>query len=198
METVFRACHEWTLALPQHSFHTEPASCRHSSRPPHLSAGLLTSVCQPAATRQRAAASHSLVPIDPLLTSARPSVRRDFISVVLFAAGDRNSVGSTGSVGSTRSAGSGQSTESNNAPNGLQHNTGHHDNTNKVHKCSQTCSRAIVRSGPGPDLEPSGLPHQIRSSMSWSRLIFPPKTRRQTRWFREVLHEMNMRSVKDS
>ncbi|XP_062294107.1 caskin-2-like isoform X3 [Scomber scombrus] len=46
-------------------------------------------------------------------------------------AGDRNSVGSTGSVGSTRSAGSGQSTESNNAPNGLQHNTGHHDNTNK-------------------------------------------------------------------
>ncbi|XP_047427474.1 caskin-2-like isoform X2 [Mugil cephalus] len=44
------------------------------------------------------------------------------------AAGDRNSVGSTGSVGSTRSAGSGQSTESNNAPNGLQHNTGHHDN----------------------------------------------------------------------
>ncbi|XP_041812651.1 caskin-2-like isoform X4 [Chelmon rostratus] len=46
-------------------------------------------------------------------------------------AGDRNSVGSTGSVGSTRSAGSGQSTESNNAPNGLQHNTGHHDNANK-------------------------------------------------------------------
>ncbi|XP_028454774.1 caskin-2 isoform X1 [Perca flavescens] len=46
-------------------------------------------------------------------------------------AGDRNSVGSTGSVGSTRSAGSGQSTESNNAPNGLQHNAGHHDNTNK-------------------------------------------------------------------
>ncbi|XP_044037430.1 caskin-2-like isoform X3 [Siniperca chuatsi] len=46
-------------------------------------------------------------------------------------AGDRNSVGSTGSVGSTRSAGSGQSTESNSAPNGLQHNTGHHDNANK-------------------------------------------------------------------
>ncbi|KAM7371384.1 hypothetical protein PAMP_008634 [Pampus punctatissimus] len=46
-------------------------------------------------------------------------------------AGDRNSVGSTGSVGSTRSAGSGQSTESNNTPNGLQHNTGHHDNANK-------------------------------------------------------------------
>ncbi|XP_038564524.1 caskin-2-like isoform X3 [Micropterus salmoides] len=46
-------------------------------------------------------------------------------------AGDRNSVGSTGSVGSTRSAGSGQSTESNNASNGLQHNTGHHDNANK-------------------------------------------------------------------
>uniref|UniRef100_A0A7N8XPY8 Caskin-2 n=1 Tax=Mastacembelus armatus TaxID=205130 RepID=A0A7N8XPY8_9TELE len=46
-------------------------------------------------------------------------------------AGDRNSVGSTGSVGSTRSAGSGQSTESNSAPNGLQHHTGHHDNTNK-------------------------------------------------------------------
>ncbi|KAL7377971.1 hypothetical protein ABVT39_006829 [Epinephelus coioides] len=46
-------------------------------------------------------------------------------------AGDRNSVGSTGSVGSTRSAGSGQSTESNNAPNGLQHNGGHHDNANK-------------------------------------------------------------------
>ncbi|XP_041859151.1 caskin-2-like isoform X6 [Melanotaenia boesemani] len=42
-------------------------------------------------------------------------------------AGDRNSVGSTGSVGSTRSAGSGQSTESTNAPNGLQHNTSHHD-----------------------------------------------------------------------
>uniref|UniRef100_A0A3P9P7A7 CASK interacting protein 2 n=1 Tax=Poecilia reticulata TaxID=8081 RepID=A0A3P9P7A7_POERE len=39
-------------------------------------------------------------------------------SVVVFAAGDRNSVGSTGSVGSTRSAGSGQSTESNSAPNG--------------------------------------------------------------------------------
>uniref|UniRef100_A0A3Q1IX13 CASK interacting protein 2 n=1 Tax=Anabas testudineus TaxID=64144 RepID=A0A3Q1IX13_ANATE len=51
---------------------------------------------------------------------------------VLFAAGDRNSVGSTGSVGSTRSAGSGQSTESNNAPNGLQHHSGHHDNSNKV------------------------------------------------------------------
>ncbi|XP_026179837.1 caskin-2 isoform X2 [Mastacembelus armatus] len=47
-------------------------------------------------------------------------------------AGDRNSVGSTGSVGSTRSAGSGQSTESNSAPNGLQHHTGHHDNTNKL------------------------------------------------------------------
>ncbi|XP_029015795.1 caskin-2-like isoform X3 [Betta splendens] len=47
-------------------------------------------------------------------------------------AGDRNSVGSTGSVGSTRSAGSGQSTESNNAPNGLQHHSSHHDNTNKV------------------------------------------------------------------
>ncbi|XP_023258563.1 caskin-2-like [Seriola lalandi dorsalis] len=47
-------------------------------------------------------------------------------------AGDRNSVGSTGSVGSTRSAGSGQSTESNNAPNGLQHHAGHHDNANKV------------------------------------------------------------------
>ncbi|KAM7387592.1 hypothetical protein PAMA_009961 [Pampus argenteus] len=46
-------------------------------------------------------------------------------------AGDRNSVGSTSSVGSTRSAGSGQSTESNNAPNGLQHNTGHHDNASK-------------------------------------------------------------------
>ncbi|MEQ2311901.1 hypothetical protein AMECASPLE_025365, partial [Ameca splendens] len=42
-------------------------------------------------------------------------------------AGDRNSVGSTGSVGSTRSAGSGQSTESNGAPNGHQHNAGHHD-----------------------------------------------------------------------
>nr|XP_046271043.1 caskin-2-like isoform X2 [Scatophagus argus] len=47
-------------------------------------------------------------------------------------AGDRNSVGSTGSVGSTRSAGSGQSTESNSAPNGPQHNTGHHDNANKL------------------------------------------------------------------
>ncbi|XP_026211021.1 caskin-2-like isoform X3 [Anabas testudineus] len=47
-------------------------------------------------------------------------------------AGDRNSVGSTGSVGSTRSAGSGQSTESNNAPNGLQHHSGHHDNSNKL------------------------------------------------------------------
>ncbi|XP_033999703.1 caskin-2-like isoform X6 [Trematomus bernacchii] len=46
-------------------------------------------------------------------------------------AGDRNSVGSTGSVGSTRSAGSGQSTESTNAPNGLQHNAVHHDNTHK-------------------------------------------------------------------
>ncbi|XP_075998819.1 caskin-2 isoform X3 [Genypterus blacodes] len=46
-------------------------------------------------------------------------------------AGDRNSVGSTGSVGSTRSAGSGQSTESNNAPNGLHHNSTHHDNANK-------------------------------------------------------------------
>lgn len=46
-------------------------------------------------------------------------------------AGDRNSVGSTGSVGSTRSAGSGQSTESNNAPNGLQHHSGHHDNASK-------------------------------------------------------------------
>ncbi|XP_076607897.1 caskin-2 isoform X4 [Chaetodon auriga] len=46
-------------------------------------------------------------------------------------AGDRNSVGSTGSVGSTRSAGSGQSTESNNAPNGLQHNTGHSDSASK-------------------------------------------------------------------
>ncbi|XP_069021537.1 caskin-2-like isoform X1 [Embiotoca jacksoni] len=46
-------------------------------------------------------------------------------------AGDRNSVGSTGSVGSTRSAGSGQSTESNHAPNGLQHNASHHDNTSK-------------------------------------------------------------------
>uniref|UniRef100_A0A3B3UIG3 CASK interacting protein 2 n=1 Tax=Poecilia latipinna TaxID=48699 RepID=A0A3B3UIG3_9TELE len=44
-------------------------------------------------------------------------------SVVVFAAGDRNSVGSTGSVGSTRSAGSGQSTESNSAPNGQQHTT---------------------------------------------------------------------------
>uniref|UniRef100_A0A3Q1D9B8 CASK interacting protein 2 n=1 Tax=Amphiprion ocellaris TaxID=80972 RepID=A0A3Q1D9B8_AMPOC len=50
-----------------------------------------------------------------------------------FAAGDRNSVGSTGSVGSTRSAGSGQSTESNHAANGLHHNTGHHDN--KVGSC---------------------------------------------------------------
>uniref|UniRef100_A0A3B4WV40 Caskin-2-like n=1 Tax=Seriola lalandi dorsalis TaxID=1841481 RepID=A0A3B4WV40_SERLL len=50
----------------------------------------------------------------------------------LANAGDRNSVGSTGSVGSTRSAGSGQSTESNNAPNGLQHHAGHHDNANKV------------------------------------------------------------------
>uniref|UniRef100_A0A8C6MCY9 Caskin-2 n=1 Tax=Nothobranchius furzeri TaxID=105023 RepID=A0A8C6MCY9_NOTFU len=41
---------------------------------------------------------------------------------VFFAAGDRNSVGSTGSVGSTRSAGSGQSTESNNATNGHRPN----------------------------------------------------------------------------
>uniref|UniRef100_A0A3Q3SKS3 Caskin-2-like n=1 Tax=Mastacembelus armatus TaxID=205130 RepID=A0A3Q3SKS3_9TELE len=57
-------------------------------------------------------------------------------------AGDRNSVGSTGSVGSTRSAGSGQSTESNSAPNGLQHHTGHHDNTNKVHKYSRTAAPA--------------------------------------------------------
>nr|XP_061837543.1 caskin-2-like isoform X5 [Nerophis lumbriciformis] len=47
-------------------------------------------------------------------------------------AGDRNSVGSTGSVGSTRSAGSGQSTGSNNAPNGVQHSAGHHDNSNKT------------------------------------------------------------------
>ncbi|XP_061761794.1 caskin-2-like isoform X6 [Nerophis ophidion] len=47
-------------------------------------------------------------------------------------AGDRNSVGSTGSVGSTRSAGSGQSTGSNNAPNGIQHSAGHHDNSNKT------------------------------------------------------------------
>lgn len=66
--------------------------------------------------------------------SARPSWRPElFLFLIsLAAAGDRNSVGSTGSVGSTRSAGSGQSTESNNAPNGLQHNAGHHDNTNKV------------------------------------------------------------------
>lgn len=66
--------------------------------------------------------------------SARPSWRPElFLFLIsLAAAGDRNSVGSTGSVGSTRSAGSGQSTESNNAPNGLQHNASHHDNTNKV------------------------------------------------------------------
>ncbi|XP_061761792.1 caskin-2-like isoform X4 [Nerophis ophidion] len=50
----------------------------------------------------------------------------------LASAGDRNSVGSTGSVGSTRSAGSGQSTGSNNAPNGIQHSAGHHDNSNKT------------------------------------------------------------------
>lgn len=50
------------------------------------------------------------------------------LSCFWFAAGDRNSVGSTGSVGSTRSAGSGQSTESSHAPNGLQHHASHHDN----------------------------------------------------------------------
>lgn len=50
------------------------------------------------------------------------------MSCFWFAAGDRNSVGSTGSVGSTRSAGSGQSTESSHAPNGLQHHASHHDN----------------------------------------------------------------------
>uniref|UniRef100_A0A3B4X8Q1 Caskin-2-like n=1 Tax=Seriola lalandi dorsalis TaxID=1841481 RepID=A0A3B4X8Q1_SERLL len=59
-------------------------------------------------------------------------------TVCTYISGDRNSVGSTGSVGSTRSAGSGQSTESNNAPNGLQHHAGHHDNANKVHKYNQT------------------------------------------------------------
>ncbi|KAF3845863.1 hypothetical protein F7725_002941 [Dissostichus mawsoni] len=67
---------------------------------------------------------HLLLPPTPFWTSG-------LYFVFCFAAGDRNSVGSTGSVGSTRSAGSGQSTESTNAPNGLQHNAVHHDNTHK-------------------------------------------------------------------
>uniref|UniRef100_A0A8C2YWD9 Caskin-2 n=1 Tax=Cyclopterus lumpus TaxID=8103 RepID=A0A8C2YWD9_CYCLU len=56
--------------------------------------------------------------------TAPPPPPLDIMTLLLllllcFAAGDRNSVGSTGSVGSTRSAGSGQSTESSTA-NGLQ------------------------------------------------------------------------------
>uniref|UniRef100_A0A3Q1BU03 Caskin-2 n=1 Tax=Amphiprion ocellaris TaxID=80972 RepID=A0A3Q1BU03_AMPOC len=62
-----------------------------------------------------------------------------------FAAGDRNSVGSTGSVGSTRSAGSGQSTESNHAANGLHHNTGHHDNKVGSRPAEQSFSQQFVR-----------------------------------------------------
>ncbi|XP_070703297.1 caskin-2-like [Pempheris klunzingeri] len=81
-------------------------------------------------------------------------------------AGDRNSVGSTGSVGSTRSAGSGQSTESNNAPNGLQHNTGHHDaNANKVHDAIRQPAPPAVDSGHSdcskqPDHPAGGTPRR--------------------------------------
>ncbi|XP_027141109.1 caskin-2 isoform X3 [Larimichthys crocea] len=73
-------------------------------------------------------------------------------------AGDRNSVGSTGSVGSTRSAGSGQSTESNNAPNGLQHNTGHHDNTNKPAPPAVDSGHSDV--GMQPDHPAGGTPRR--------------------------------------
>uniref|UniRef100_I3JSB1 Caskin-2 n=1 Tax=Oreochromis niloticus TaxID=8128 RepID=I3JSB1_ORENI len=62
-----------------------------------------------------------------------------------FAAGDRNSVGSTGSVGSTRSAGSGQSTESSHAPNGLQHHASHHDNKVQRIPAEQSFSQQFVR-----------------------------------------------------
>ncbi|MEQ2159479.1 hypothetical protein GOODEAATRI_023302, partial [Goodea atripinnis] len=73
-----------------------------------------------------------LPPAAPLQPDADPpccsdSLQMFTVYVTVFPAGDRNSVGSTGSVGSTRSAGSGQSTESNGAPNGHQHNAGHHD-----------------------------------------------------------------------
>uniref|UniRef100_A0AAX7T592 CASK interacting protein 2 n=1 Tax=Astatotilapia calliptera TaxID=8154 RepID=A0AAX7T592_ASTCA len=64
------------------------------------------------------------------------------LSCFWFAAGDRNSVGSTGSVGSTRSAGSGQSTESSHAPNGLQHHASHHDNKRPA---EQSFSQQFVR-----------------------------------------------------
>lgn len=100
-------------------------------QPASLPAGLLFP--QPAATRHRASAASSS--LTPLLSSELPrsTVHPHSVFVfVLVSAGDRNSVGSTGSVGSTRSAGSGQSTESTSAPNGLQHHSGHHDNTNKV------------------------------------------------------------------
>lgn len=76
-------------------------------------------------------ASRPAPPISPAsssLTCVDGGWRVCSLSCFWFAAGDRNSVGSTGSVGSTRSAGSGQSTESSHAPNGLQHHASHHDN----------------------------------------------------------------------
>lgn len=122
-------------ALHQHSFYTRTCillSSLQSSPPARLTpAGLLFP--QPAATRHRASAASSS--LTPILSSELPrsTVHPHSVCVfVLVSAGDRNSVGSTGSVGSTRSAGSGQSTESTSAPNGLQHHSGHHDNTNKV------------------------------------------------------------------
>ncbi|XP_034566480.1 caskin-2-like [Notolabrus celidotus] len=74
------------------------------------------------------------------------------------AAGDRNSVGSTGSVGSTRSAGSGQSTESNNAPNGIQHNTVHHDNNNKPAPSAVDCGHSDLSQQ--PDHPAGGTPRR--------------------------------------
>ncbi|XP_034045747.1 caskin-2-like isoform X2 [Thalassophryne amazonica] len=76
----------------------------------------------------------------------------------LCNAGDRSSVGSTGSVGSTRSAGSGQSTESNNAPSGLQHNSTHHDNTNKAAPSAGDCVHSD--SGKQPDQVAGGTPRK--------------------------------------
>ncbi|XP_061761791.1 caskin-2-like isoform X3 [Nerophis ophidion] len=121
------------MTFDLNTFYPPPPPCTCMCRP--VGSTLSRHASLPAQRQQllsRAPPSSSFKADNSYTLCAPPTHLVPPLSNGLASAGDRNSVGSTGSVGSTRSAGSGQSTGSNNAPNGIQHSAGHHDNSNKT------------------------------------------------------------------